>query len=50
MIESNFDCHLLPHWRPMAVENYASNDCLSKFVDSINIFDCRLSGVVLIQT
>ena len=28
----------------MAIENSVSNDFLSKFVDSINVFDCRLSG------
>ena len=29
----------------MAIENYVSNDFLSTFVDSINVFDCRISGV-----
>ena len=29
----------------MAIENPVSNDFLSTFVDSINVFDCRLSGV-----
>ena len=30
----------------MAIENTVSNNFLSTFVDSINVFDCRLSGVV----
>ena len=42
---SVFDCHLSPDWRQMAIENSLSNDFLSMFVYSINIFDCRLSGV-----
>ena len=29
----------------MAIENSVSNDFLSLFVDSIDIFDCRLPGV-----
>ena len=29
----------------MAIKNTVSNDFLSMFVDSINVFDCRLSGV-----
>ena len=29
----------------MAIENSVSNNFLSKFVDSVNVFDCRLSGV-----
>ena len=29
----------------MAIENSVSNDFSSTFVDSINIFDCRLSSV-----
>ena len=32
----------------MAIENSASKDSLSTFVDSINIFDSNLSGVVMI--
>ena len=30
----------------MAIENSVSNDFLSTFVDSINVSDCRLSGVI----
>ena len=30
----------------MAIENSVSNDFLSTFVDSTNVFDCRLPGVV----
>ena len=29
----------------MVIENSVSNDFWSTFVDNINIFDCRLSGV-----
>ena len=29
----------------MAIKNSVSNDFLSTFVDSINVFDCRLPGV-----
>ena len=29
----------------MAIANSVSNDFLSTFVDSVNIFDCCLSGV-----
>ena len=36
---SVFDCHLSPVGRQMAIENSVSNDFLSKFVDSIDIFD-----------
>ena len=32
----------------MAIKNSVSNNFLSAFVDSINAFDCRLSGVLLI--
>ena len=31
----------------MAIENSVSNDFLSMFVDSINVFDCRLSSVFM---
>ena len=31
----------------MAIENSVSNDFLSTFIDSINVFDCHLSSVVL---
>ena len=29
----------------MAIENSVSNDFLSTFIDSIDVFDCRLPGV-----
>ena len=29
----------------MAIKNSVSNDLISTFVDSINVFDCRLSEV-----
>ena len=32
----------------MAIEKTVSNDFLSTFVDSINVFDCRLPGVILL--
>ena len=44
---SAYDCHLSPVGRKMAIENSISNDVWSTFVDSINVFDCRLSGVRL---
>ena len=34
----------------MAIENSVSNEFLSMFVDSIYIFDCRLSGVIMSQS
>ena len=40
---SVFECHLSPVGRQMDIENFVSN---STFVDSIDVFDCRLSGVV----
>ena len=30
----------------MAIENFVSNDFWSTFLDSINVFDCRLPGVI----
>ena len=30
----------------MAIKNSVSNDILSTFGDSMNIFDCLLSGVI----
>ena len=30
----------------MAIENSVSNDFSSTFVDSINVFDCRLGSVI----
>ena len=43
---SVFNCHLSPVGRQMAIENSVSIDILSMFVDSINLFDCCLSGVI----
>ena len=43
---SVFDCHLSPVRRQMAIKNSVSNDLLSTFVDSINVLDCQLSGVL----
>ena len=40
-----YDCHLSQVGRQMAIENSVFNDFLSMFLDSINVFDCRLSGV-----
>ena len=45
---SDFDCHLLPVGRQMAIKISVSNNFLSMLVDSINVFDCRLSGVILL--
>ena len=42
---SAFDCHLSPVRRQMAIENSVSNNYLSTFVDSINVFDCHKFGV-----
>ena len=47
---SVFDCHLSPGWRQMAIENTVSNDFLSTVVDSITVFDCRLSDVIMSRT
>ena len=33
----------------MEIENSVSNDFSSTFVDSMNVFDCRLSGVILLN-
>ena len=46
---SVFDCHLSPVGRQMTIENSVSNYFLSTFVDSIFVFDCRLSGVVSLK-
>ena len=43
---SVFDCHLSPVGRRMAIENTVSIDFLSKFHDSIDVFDCRLPAVM----
>ena len=32
--------------RKMAIENTVSNDFLYTLVDGINVFDCRLSGMI----
>ena len=42
---SVFDCQLSPVERQTAIENSVSNDLRSTFVDSINVFDYRLSEV-----
>ena len=34
----------------MAIYNSVSNDILSMFVDSINVFDCFQSGVIMRTT
>ena len=44
---SVFDCHLSPDRPQIAIKNSISNDFWSTFVDSINIFDCRLPGVLM---
>ena len=54
---SVFVCHVSPVGRQMAIElgrqmaieNLASNGFWSTFVDSINVFDFRLSGVQLLK-
>ena len=46
---SVFDCYLSPVRRQMAIENSVSNDFLSTFVDSIDVFDYRLPGVELVR-
>ena len=40
---SVFDCHLSPVGRQTAIKNSVFNDLRSTFVDSIIVFDCRLS-------
>ena len=40
-----FDCHLSPFGQQMAIKNSVSNYVVSMFVDSINIFNCPISGV-----
>ena len=42
-----FDCHLSPAGRQMAIENAFSIDFLSTFLNSIDVFDCHLPGVIL---
>ena len=45
---SVFDCHLSPVGRQMTIENSVSDDFLSTFVDSIDVLDCRLPGVIVL--
>ena len=40
-----FDCHLSPVRRQMAIKNSVSHYLWSAFVNSINVFDCRLPSV-----
>ena len=40
----DFDCHLSPDWRQMAIENTVSRDCLERF------FRCCLYGAVRIAS
>ena len=42
MLETVFDCHL----SPVSNGNQKITFFWSTFVDSIDVFDCRLSGVV----
>ena len=43
---SVFECHLSPAGRQMAIKNSVSNDFLSAFVDSIEVFNCCLPSVI----
>ena len=36
----------MPFVARLAIEISVSNDFLSTFVDSVNVFDCHLSGVI----
>ena len=45
---SVFDCHLSPVGRQMAIKNSVSNDFGSMFIDSSNVFVCRLSDVCIV--
>ena len=47
---SVLDCQLSPVGQQTAIENSDSNDLRSTFVDSINLFDCRLSEVFIENT
>ena len=40
-----FDCQLSQVRRLMAIENSVSNYFGSTFVDNIEVFDCRISGL-----
>ena len=42
---SVFNCQLSPIGRLMTIESSVSNYFWSTFVDNIDVFDCRLSGV-----
>ena len=42
---SVFDCQLSPVGRLMPIENSVSDYFWSTFVDNVDVFDCRLSGV-----
>ena len=44
---SVFDSHLSPVGRQTAIKNSVFNDLRSTFVESINVFDCRLSKVFI---
>ena len=46
---SVFDCHLLPVWQQIAIENSVSNNFLFIFLDSVWVFDCRLLGVIILS-
>ena len=43
---SVFDCHLWPVGEQMGIKNSVSNNFWSLFVNSTNVFYCRLSGVI----
>ena len=43
-----FDCHLSPDWRQMAIENTVSSHFDPRLSIVKSIFDCRLSGVVML--
>ena len=45
---SVFNCHLWPVGRVLAIKNSVPNYLWSMFVDRIDVFDCSLSGVVLL--
>ena len=44
---SVFNYHLTPVRLQTATQNSVSNDLRSTFVDSFNVFDCRLSEVFI---
>ena len=46
---SVFACHLSPVGQQMAIENTVSNNLWSTFVDSINVINCRLSDVMMLD-